>query len=58
LQGETGGLDVRSLWIMAGINWVVALASIAVIANLLGQPKLRAPTPVPSRLANMGVEVD
>jgi len=58
LQGADGGLDVSDLWIMAAVNWALALIAIFGIANLLGQSKLRLPVPVPSPLANMGVEAD
>ncbi len=50
---ETGRLSTDSMWLMAAINWVVTLVSIVVIANILGQRRLRRPEPVPSPLANM-----
>ena len=43
---------LAQLWIMAGINWGVAIVSILVIAHVLGQSKLRRPEPVPSPLAS------
>ena len=44
---------------MVAINWVVTVTAIVVIANILGQRKLKRPTPVPSPLANMNpVEAD
>lgn len=49
----TGGLSTGDLWIMAAVNWAVAIVAIAVIANVLGQRKLRRPEAVPSPLANM-----
>jgi len=54
LQEADGTITTESLAIMAGINWVVMIASIVVVANLLGQRKLRRRgPPVPSPLANM-----
>ena len=59
LQGADGdALSSDGLWIMAGINWVATLVAIFVIANVLGQPRLKRATPVPSPLANMGAEAD
>ena len=50
---ETGRLSTDAMWLMAAINWVATLVSIVVIANILGQRRLRRPEPVPSPLANM-----
>ena len=53
---DTGKLSTDA---MAAINWVVAIVAIVVIANVLGQRRLKRPTPVPSPLANMNaVEAD
>jgi NADH-quinone oxidoreductase subunit H len=49
----TGALTTGDLWIMAAANWIITIVSLAVIANVLGQRKLRRPEPVPSPLANM-----
>ena len=46
------------LWIMAAVNWAVAIASIVVMANVLGQPRLKREPPVPSPLANMYADAD
>ena len=46
------------LWIMAAINWAVTIAAIVVMANVLGQRKLKRKPPVPSPLANMYAEAD
>ncbi len=54
----TGTLTAGDLWLMAAINWVVALASIIVIANILGQRRIQPQTPVPSPLASMQAEAD
>ena len=56
---DTGKLSTDAMWLMAAINWVVTVAAIVVIANILGQRRLKRPTPVPSPLANMNpVEAD
>ena len=57
-QDATGKLSTDALWVMAAINWLTTIVSIVVIANVLGQPKLKRPTPVPSPLANMSAEAD
>jgi hypothetical protein len=58
LQDEAGKISTSSMWLMAAINWVVAVGVIVVVANILGQKKLERPTPVPSPLANMYAEAD
>ena len=55
---ETGRLSTDELWSMAAINWVITIGAIMVIANVLGQRRLRRPQSVPSPLANMNVEAD
>ena len=40
-QDADGTIPTESLWLMAAINWVVFIAAIVFIANLLGQKKLR-----------------
>ena len=52
-QDDAGVISDGSLIVMAAINWAVTLATIVVFAHLLGQGRLRRPTPVPSPLANM-----
>ena len=52
-QDDAGVISGDSLIIMAAINWTVTIATIVVFAHLLGQGRLRRPTPVPSPLANM-----
>jgi NADH-quinone oxidoreductase subunit H len=58
LQDDTGKVSTNALWLMAAINWVVAIIAVVVIANVLGQRKLEPPTPVASPLANMYAEAD
>ena len=55
---EDGVLSTDALWTMAAINWVVAIVSIVVMTNILGQRKLERPEPVASPLANMYAEAD
>jgi NADH-quinone oxidoreductase subunit H len=58
LQDDTGKVATNALWLMAAINWVVAIIAVVVVANVLGQRKLAQPTPVASPLANMYAEAD
>ena len=57
-QDAEGELSTNALWLMAGINWVVTIASIAAMPNIMGQRRMKRPTPVPSPLANMNAEAD
>ena len=57
-QDAEGELSTNALWLMAGINWVVTIASIVAMANIMGQRRMKRPTPVPSPLANMNAEAD
>ncbi len=58
-QEADGTISLASLWMMAGINWVVFIAAIVFMANILGQRKLRREgPPTPSPLANMAAEAD
>ena len=54
----TGELSTGQLWTMAAINWGVTIVSIVVIANVLGQHRIRRIRPVASSLANMYAEAD
>ena len=58
LRDSEGKLSTDAMWLMAGINWLVTVASIAAVANLMGHRRLRRPTPVASPLAYMSVEAD
>ena len=58
LLGSDVTLETSDLWIMAAANWVIAIATIIVVANLLGQKRVRPQAPVPSPLANMAAEAD
>ena len=58
-QEADGTISSASLWVMAGVNWIVFIVAIVFIANLLGQRKLRREgAPTPSPLANMAAEAD
>ena len=57
-DSETGELSTESLWIMAAINWVVTVASVVIVANVLGQRHIQRLEPVASPLANMHAEAD
>ena len=48
----------NELWTMAAVNWAVTVVAIVVIANVLGQQRLKRPEPVPSPLANVYAEAD
>jgi NADH-quinone oxidoreductase subunit H len=52
----SGVIATDELWAMAAINWALTIVAIVVIANILGQPRLKRATPVPSPLANMYAE--
>ena len=58
LRDSTGALSTGSLWLMAAVNWVVTAAAVFVMANVLGQRRLKRPDPVASPLANMYAEGD
>ena len=53
LQDANGDLTTSDLWSMAAINWFLTIVSIAAVANILGQKRLKRPAPQPSPLANM-----
>ena len=57
-DAATGVIEKGDLWLIAVVNWVVLVASILVIANVLGQRRIRRVQPVPSPLANMYAEGD
>ena len=55
-QDNLGLISLDSLLLMGAINWIVTIVSVALMANLLGQSKLKRPEPQPSPLANMYAE--
>ena len=52
-QDGEGQISTSGMWTMAAVNWVITIAAIFVMANVLGGKKLERPTPQPSPLANM-----
>ena len=50
---DTGAISSEELWLIAGINWVLTVVAVVVVAQVLGQKRLKRPAPVPSPLANM-----
>ncbi len=58
LRDSTGSISTNELWVMAAINWAITIASVMLLANVLGQRGLQQQTPVPSPLANMEAEAD
>ena len=57
-QDGNGEISTRGMWTMAAVNWVITIAAIFVLANVLGGRKLERPVPQPSPLANMYAEAD
>jgi NADH-quinone oxidoreductase subunit H len=55
---DTGAISNRELWLIAGINWVLTVVAVVVMAQVLGQKRLKRPAPVPSPLANMSAGSD
>lgn len=55
---EDGTIGTSNMLIMSGINWIIAIVTLLGLMRIYGHKKLERPTPVPSPLANMGVEVD
>ena len=57
-QDGEGNISTRGMWTMAAVNWVITIAAIFVLTNVLGGRRLERPTPQPSPLANMYAEAD
>ena len=57
-QDGEGNISTRGMWTMAAVNWVITIAAIFVMTNVLGGRRLERPTPQPSPLANMYAEAD
>ena len=57
-QNGEGHISTRGMWTMTAVNWVIAVAAIFVMVNVLGGKKLERPVPQPSPLANMYAEAD
>ena len=59
-RGPEGGIVSTSLTteymlIMAAVNWIITIAVILIMANVVGRKKYTRPEPTPSPLANMGI---
>lgn len=52
-QNSDGQISTRGMWTMTAVNWVITIAAIFVMVNVLGGRKLERPVPQPSPLANM-----
>ena len=57
-QNGEGQISTRGMWTITAVNWVIAVAAIFVMVNVLGGKKLERPVPQPSPLANMYAEAD
>ena len=57
-QDGEGNISTRGMWTMAAVNWVITIAAIFVMTNVLGGRRLERPAPQPSPLANMYAEAD
>ena len=55
---EDGTLSTSHMLIMSGINWIITIVTLLTLMRIYGHKKLERPIPVPSPLANMGVEAD
>ena len=57
-QNGEGHISTRGMWTMAAVNWVITVAAIVVMTNVLGGRRLERPAPQPSPLANMYASSD
>ena len=57
-QNGEGHISTRGMWTMAAVNWVITIAAIFVMTNVLGGRRLERPAPQPSPLANMYASSD
>ncbi|MBA39778.1 MAG: NADH-quinone oxidoreductase subunit NuoH [Dehalococcoidia bacterium] len=54
-QVNNGSLTTEYMLIMAAVNWIITIAVILIMANVVGRKKYTRPEPTPSPLANMGL---
>lgn len=52
-QNADGQISTRGMWTMAAVNWIITIAAIFLMFNVLGGRRLERPAPQPSPLANM-----
>ena len=55
---DTGKLSTSAMWLMAAVNWVIAVASVAGLGFALGHRRPQQPTPVPSLVTRVSVGVE
>lgn len=58
LSMNDGKITVSDMLIMAGVNWLTTAVTLVTIMHFLGKKKFYRPEPIPSPLANMGIEAD
>ncbi|HBR64308.1 MAG TPA: NADH-quinone oxidoreductase subunit NuoH [Dehalococcoidia bacterium] len=54
-QTNNGSLTTDYMLIMSAVNWIITIAVILIMANVVGRKKYTRPEPTPSPLANMGI---
>ncbi|MEC7914417.1 MAG: complex I subunit 1 family protein, partial [Chloroflexota bacterium] len=54
-QTNNGSLTTDYMLIMSAVNWIITIAVILIMANVVGRKKYTRPKPTPSPLANMGI---
>ena len=54
-QTNNGSLTTDYMLIMSAVNWIITIAVILIMANVVGRKKYTRPEPKPSPLANMGI---
>ena len=52
-QNADGQISTRGMWTMAAVNWIITIAAIFLMFNVMGGRRLERPAPQPSPLANM-----
>ena len=52
-QNADGEISTRGMWTMAAVNWIITIAAIFLMFNVMGGRRLERPAPQPSPLANM-----
>ena len=58
LSYNDNNISSTDMLLMGAINWVVTIVILLILMNVFGNKKLERPDPVPSPLANMGMEAD
>jgi len=55
LASDSVSLTPEYMLIIGAINWIITIAIILIMANVVGRKKYTRPEPTPSPLANMGI---